>query len=158
VVFVSDSTALIGLARIQRLDILKDVAKQVYIPTAVYKEVVIDGKGKRGAKEVRQADWIKRADVKDTLAVQILCKDLGPGESEAIVLAQEMGTDYVILDEEARDYARRLDLKIIGTIGILLWAKKLAKIVDVKSILDDLIRSGFHISNRIYTKVIAEES
>lgn len=122
----------------------------------IIKEVVVDGKGMPWAAEVERSNWIKALKVKDVLSVQILSKDLGPGESEAIVLAQELKADYVVIDEEARDYAKRLGLKVIGTLGILLWAKKLKKISNLKSIVEELINSGFRIKEKVYGKIIEE--
>ena len=56
---VSDSSTLIILSRIDRLEFLKVIFGQVFIPQAVYDDLVVKGKGKPGAKEVDTANWIK---------------------------------------------------------------------------------------------------
>lgn len=76
-IVVCNSTILITLARIGKLNILKNLLKEIYIPDAVYKEVVIDGKGLPGAEEVEKAEWIRNISIKDKLASKILKKDLG---------------------------------------------------------------------------------
>lgn len=54
-IVVSDSTALIGLSAIGGLEWLRELYSIVIIPQAVYREVIIDGKGKAGSEEVAQA-------------------------------------------------------------------------------------------------------
>jgi predicted nucleic acid-binding protein len=50
---------------------------------------------------------------------------LHQGELEAMILSQELNIDYVILDDLlARRKAQRLGLKVIGTIGLLLFLEK----------------------------------
>jgi predicted nucleic acid-binding protein len=60
---VSDASALIDLARIGELDLLRRLYGELLIPEAVWQEVVIEGAGQPGAEEVRAASWIERAHV-----------------------------------------------------------------------------------------------
>jgi predicted nucleic acid-binding protein len=56
---VCNSTPLIALSRISRLELLSEYLGIVYIPQQVYEEVVTYGGDLFGAKEVASADWIK---------------------------------------------------------------------------------------------------
>ena len=151
---VTDSTCLIALARIGKLGILKALFGKIHIPEAVHREVAERGKGKAGGFEVEQADWIIRHRVQDRLAVKLLGKDLGPGEAEAIVLAQELKAHYIILDDKAgRSSAELIGLSAIGTLAILLLAEKKGIISDQKSVVDQLKESGFRVSDELYQKV-----
>jgi predicted nucleic acid-binding protein len=58
-VIVADSSCLIGLSKIGRLEILHDLFGAVLIPQKVYQEVVVSGKGRPGAEEVNNASWIE---------------------------------------------------------------------------------------------------
>ena len=50
---------------------------------------------------------------------------LHQGELEAIVLAQELSADFVVLDDLlARRKAQRLEINVIGTLGLLLLIEK----------------------------------
>lgn len=76
-IVVSNTTPLIGLASIQRFDLLFDLFGEVYIPQAVYDEAVVAGREEGGAKrEVSSATWIKAMPVKDRLAVEVLLDEL----------------------------------------------------------------------------------
>lgn len=58
---------------------------------------------------------------------------LHQGELEAIVLAQEISADFVVLDDLlARRKAQRLEIKVIGTIGLLLLMQKKALLTPDK--------------------------
>ena len=68
-IVVSNTTPLIGLATIQRFDLLQHLFGNIYIPQAVFDEAVTAGREKGGAKEeVSTADWIETVAVKDRLA------------------------------------------------------------------------------------------
>ena len=79
---VLDSSALITLARIGRLDLLRQLARAVHIPEAVYEEVVQAGQGRHGSVEVAEAKWISRHQVQDQAAVVPLRARVGKGEGE----------------------------------------------------------------------------
>ncbi len=154
---VANSTPLIELSKIKRLDLLRDVYGSIIIPEEVYTEVVIDGAGKPGAAAVKEAQWILCRSVIDKNQVLILHNRtlLDLGECGAIVLAQEIDAGQVIIDDRvARRVAIARGLPIIGTIGVLLVAKTRHIIPDVKSILDNLRDHGTRISQRLYRQTL----
>jgi len=96
---VSNASPLINLARIDQLDLLRQLYGEVWIPEAVYREVVEEGAGQAGAEEVRAASWIKTRDVSNKALVQALRYELDAGEAEAIALALVMQADLLLMDE-----------------------------------------------------------
>ncbi len=152
---VSNSGPLIALATVGKLELLHGLFGRICIPEAVYSEVVIRGKGQPGSMEVDAAEWIETHVVRDAFAVNLLRDELGVGESEAIVLAQELGARYLLLDDgAARRKTQRLGLSALGTLGVLLVAKEAGVIALVKPVLDELRRSDFRMSLRIYGEVL----
>ena len=104
--------------------------------------------------EVDAAEWIETHVVRDAFAVNLLREELGVGESEAIVLAQELGARYLLLDDgAARRKTQRLGLSALGT-WVLLVAKEAGVIALVKPVLDELRRSDIRMSLRIYGEVL----
>jgi hypothetical protein len=102
---------------------------------------------------VQSASWIEVQSVTDINKVLTLQTDTGLdlGECAAIVLAQELGANRLLIDERtARREAQVRGLPVIGTIGILLLAKQRSHISSVKEVLDDLIANGTRISQRLY--------
>src|ERR1051326_1032727 len=97
-IVVSDTTPLIGLASIGRLELLRDLFEDVYIPQAVFDETVTHGREESKAKQaVANASWIHIVEVKDRLAVNVLLDEMDLGEVETIVLASEMNADWVLM-------------------------------------------------------------
>ena len=156
-IVVADSTPLIALARIKRLELLKSIYKTLLIPSAVHHEVVVQGGGRPGAEEVLNAPWIETRAPRSPAQIHLLLDSLGAGERETIILAQELSADLVIMDEVAgrRELERRA-FTGVGTIGVLQQAKLQGIISAVKPELDALISHGFHISQRVYETILSQ--
>ena len=147
-IIVADSSPLIALGRIGRLDLLHSIFGKLLIPEAVWREVVEAGINRLGAAEVADSGWIERRAVQDTLMVALLRHDLGAGESEAIVLARETNADFILMDERlGRSAARSLGIKPVGIVGVLIEARERGLLSDAGLIVDQLHHeAGFWLS------------
>ncbi len=155
-IVVSDSSALINLAWIGRLDLLHLLYRRVVIADAVWKEVVTNGKDQPGAAEVSNATWIEHLRPADENLVGFLLQKLGPGEAESIALAIEQNADLLIIDESlGRKIAISYRIQVIGLMGILIQSKDAGLIPFVKPLLDQLQEiAHFHINSALYTQVL----
>ena len=145
-IVVSDSTILIGLVKIGKLDLLKEIFSKVFIPEEVFKEVVERGKGKPGSKVIKEAAWIKAKPVKDKIQVAFLLGSLEKGEAEVLVLARELEADLILLDEEkARKSAVIAGFEIMGLLGLFILAKKLGLIHEVRPLVEELMIKKFDL-------------
>ena len=124
----------------------------------MYDEAVVAGREAGGAKrEVTAATWIKTVSVKDRLAVEVLLDELDLGEAETIVLAREIGADWVLMDEKkGRRKLTQLGLNKIGTVGILLKAKQAGLLPAVRPELERLRRQGFSLSQAVIDAVLQQ--
>ncbi len=157
VIIVSDSTPLVALARIGRFHLLRELFNKIDIPPAVYDEVVNAGKGRPGATEVENADWIiRRPQVKNSDLVAFLRISLDAGEAEVIALAKEIRADLVLLDDsDARHIARSVGIPFTGTIGILLRYYQ-GRPSDFKDALDELLAQGFRLNKEEYIEILEQ--
>jgi len=157
-IVVSNTTPLIGLASIQRFELLRQLFGQVYIPQAVFDEAVVRGREGGGAKhEVSTASWIKRISVRDHLAVEVLLDEMDLGEAEVIVLAREIGADWVLMDEKkGRRKLAQMGINRIGTLGILLKAKQAALLTAIQPEIEKLRQQGFSISQAVMDAVLQQ--
>jgi predicted nucleic acid-binding protein len=156
---VSNSSVLIGLSSIGKLSLLRERFPQgIVVPEAVRREVIDEGEGRPGAREISESNWIKTQKVEDKRIVELLLGDLDKGEAEAIALAREVGAGIVLLDErDARRGAKRMNLKVLGTVGILMWAKKVGKLQSLKEELNALRHHGrFRIGQAIFERALRE--
>jgi len=93
------------------------------------------------------ADWLKVRTVQNIAVVATLKTQVDDGEAEAIALAMELGDVLIILDDRnARRIAQQLNLKVIGTVGMLLRAKQKGVIAEIKPLLTALSQADFRIS------------
>jgi len=152
-IIVSDSSPLISLAILNKLNILEQIFDEIYIPTAVYNE--ISKKNKPHSKELQDFTINRVKQIQNRLALQLLQKDLDIGESEAIVLAIENNISDILIDEyKGRKIATAQGLSPIGTIGVLLQAKNEGLVKEVKPELDKLIANHQRISQPLYDKAL----
>lgn len=154
------TSAIIALAKIGHLALLKNLFKKVIIPKAVYEEIVVKGRGRSGTEELKdQPDWLVMKTVRNRDAVNLLEKYLGKGEAEVIVLAKELNADLVVIDEiKARNIAQLEGLTTIGLVRILIWSKRMRLIPKLKSVLEKLTTAGFRLNKELLEKIILEEN
>lgn len=156
---VSDSSTLIHLARLGRLELLREFYDRVLIPPAVWEEVVEQGHGRAGAREVEkaaQAGWLQIKAPTNDLLLRLLKSELDNGEAEAIALAVEQEAEVILLDESpARQRADVYRLQKTGVVGLLIRAKVEGKIASLRQELDRLRQdAGFWISENLYQRAL----
>ncbi len=154
---VSNATPLIALDAAHALHLLPALYTEIHIPEAIYAEVVVAGAGRAGAVNVSDATWIVRHAVGVRVAANELKtkRRLGAGESETLVLAQELRADLVLLDDRAaRRAARQLTLPVRGTVGVLLMAKKSNLIPAIRPLLDGLRGAGIYLDETLYQRAL----
>jgi|JI9StandDraft_2_1071091.scaffolds.fasta_scaffold104672_3 predicted nucleic acid-binding protein len=154
---VSNSSPLINLSKIDRLDLLEKLYGKVFIPNAVFEELILKADYPRDIEKITsliQDKVIEVKIVKDINFVRALRKDLDSGESEVIALAKEESADLVIIDEvDARRIAEFHDLNKTGFIGILIKAKKNGFVGDVIHLIDIAVEKGFWINKDLYQQI-----
>lgn len=146
---VADSGPLISIARANKLHIIQKVYGKVIIPESVYHEITVKGKDKPGAQEIKKATWITVKKPQSRPHVDILQSRFGAGESEAIVLAEELGAILLVDEKAVIKEARKRGLKISSTHLLLEEAKRMGIIESVRQELDELIASGFRTTTEL---------
>ena len=164
---VSNSSPLIYLAKISRLNLVKNVYGKVWIPAAVFNEAVTQGKILKitDASIIEEAvgRWILKERIKAETDLKYSFLDendkIGLGEKQALKLCKQLNADiFIVDDKEARRVSRILRIKPIGTCGILVQAhrKGLISINEAQEILDNLIKAQFRIDSIVYRAIIKE--
>ena len=154
-IVVSNAGPLIALARIERLDVLPALYQEIAIPPAVREEVL--GADRKGFSVLKNANWLRVKAVSDQTAVTLLRERLDAGESETIVLALELETDLLLMDEaRGRRIAAARGMPLTGTLGTLLLAKRKRLLERVEPLLADLAAQGFRMSDALYRHILQE--
>jgi hypothetical protein len=145
---VSDSGPLIALERIQQLQLLPELFTRILIPPAVEKEV---------ASRWILPGWVVVQPLGRPPRLGRLGLSLGAGEREAIGLSLEIAATRLLVDDKAaRRLARTLQLPIIGTLGLLLAAKRRRILPIVRPCLDALRNASFYLTPDLYRRVLAQ--
>ncbi len=154
---VSDTTPIISFVKIGMLELLNSMYGDVILPEAVFNELVSNPLMSNEADIIKKNSFLKVNKIENEFAVKLLQKqlNLGAGESEAIVLADTLKADLLVIDEKkARGIAKSMGINITGTLGILVDAKRQNRIEKLKPLLDDLIDSNIRISEKLYKDVL----
>jgi len=149
---VSNSSPLILLSFINRLDVLEGLFQAIHITPQVHDEVVVRGQGRPGSSEVSNASFILVKKVSDPLLIPRITENfrLGSGESSAIALAREMSANLVLLDDrQARIAAQKLGLTVSGTVRILEMAHEKSFIPNLRNAYLDLVHTPARISPKV---------
>jgi len=155
-VVVSDTSPISGLYRIGHLHLFRILYQKVIIPEAVFQELLELKSFGFDLEEILMATWIEVKSPSNINNVAILQKELDLGEAEAIVLAQELNADLLLMDEAiGRQVAKREGMTVIGLIGMLTDAKSQGYVLMVKPLLDRLIsEANFRISPALYQMAV----
>jgi predicted nucleic acid-binding protein len=153
--WVIDTSPLVFLGSLGRLELLRQEEREVYIPRAVAEEVAEKPDPATQAVQVACTTWLHLQDVVDRVAVNFVQAVLHKGEAEAIVLATELQAEWLVIDDqEARRFASRCGLKTIGTLGVLLAAKQNRQIVSLRSEIERLLALGFRAKPQLVAAVL----
>ena len=153
---VSNSGPILSFARANRLDVLNAVVEELFIPEAVYDDIVIAGQGKAGAREVAGAAWIRRTHLTDTSSADRLSPRLHAGERQAIALATELKLPLLVDEREARKVAQVLGIPFLGSLRVLRDAKRLGLISEIKPLVHELTSAGMYISDTVLRNFFRE--
>ncbi len=138
-IIISDTSCLITLGNVNKLEILRDLFQEVIITKEVRDEF-----------NERLPDWITVMDVKDKQRQNEIEIRLDKGEASSIALALELPNSMLIVDEiKGRKIAESFNIEIIGTIGVLILAKKKDLIDDIIGIIMIMRSQGFRLSDNL---------
>lgn len=154
---VSNTTPIISLLKINKLEVLEKLFEKIYIAQGVYDELVSNNTFPGEAQAIRECKFINVKSVQNEFAVKLLQKNLGldVGESESIVLFDELKGDVLIIDErKGRAVAQSMSISLTGTLGVLLKAKNQGIIDSIKPLLDKMIDKDIRIGTKLYEDIL----
>jgi len=151
VIVVPDAGPLIYLGGAGHLDILPALYSEVVVPRIVFDEIVVAGAGLTGAREVERASWLRVEDVpQDPSLLAILDR----GEAAAIPLAERLGALLLADDARAREVARKRGLRVVGTLGVLLVAKRGGLLAAISPVMLRMEALGMFVSAQLREAVL----
>ena len=149
---LSNTGPIIGLAKIDKLSLLKELAEEVLIPPLVYRELL----GKCGWESSR-IDLAINSFIKVTELSEIsneikqVISTLDGGEKQVISLGSVTSGELILLldDKARRNAAKKLGLATTGLVGVLIFAKEKGLINEVSSLLEELRIQGYWLGDSL---------
>ena len=154
---VADSGPFIHLAIVNEVVLLPRYFQPLLIPPEIYNEVVTQGTGRAGAPELKAAcehGRVRQRELGDRRLMEQLrhlpadMSDVSDVDVMVLALAMEQHAIVLSDDGSLRLLALAHGVPVIGSIGILVWARLDGLILALKPLLDQLIAAGFHLNPR----------
>lgn len=152
---VVNASPLIFLSRAGLTDLLKQAGSTIIVPSPVAEEIKQRGVNDPTAQALTNNEWLL---ILDALSIppNIQAWDLGAGESSVLTHAyNNVGMIAVIDDLCARRCAVTLNIPVIGTLGLVLIAKKRGVIPLARPVMDKLRQTGMYLSNATMNQALA---
>lgn len=152
-VVVADTGTIISLVHIGQLDLIENIFGDFCIAKAVWIEL----------NNYDNPDFDDRIimklkpRVKDINSKNYLSMVMDYGESESMILYEELNAEFLLIDDnKARIFAESIGINCIGTLGLLLKAKQKGLITELKPIFQKLLRAGRYFSRKILNEVLTK--
>lgn len=155
-IVVSDTSPLSYLSKLERLNLLPRIFGEVMLPPGVLAEWDLDQAADSARELAQQSGWLKIVAPENETAVADLQRWIDRGEAEAIVLAQELNADLLLMDDgDGREMAEQRGLKVTGVLGVLLRAKRSGLIPAIRPDLERLLNeTNFFCSATLIQSVL----
>lgn len=151
---VVNASPLIYLAHADLIEILLVEGSVVHVPLPVSEEIGRRGPRDPTARMIEQTPWIQEVEPGEP-SPRVSAWDLGPGETSVLSWALGHPGCVAILDDlAARRCAEALRVPLIGTLGLVLKAKRKGRIGAARPILLRLREAGMYLSDRILSSAL----
>ncbi len=151
-VWVVDASPLIILGQVGKLDWLEQLSSRLVVPDAVANEVLSGPEDP--AHRALLSGWSER--LRATVPESVAEWSLGRGESAVIALALELGATAVVDDRSARRCARAVGTPVIGTLGVIIRAKRRGLIDVAAPIIRSVLDAGLFYEDQAIRRLLEE--
>ena len=153
-IVINTSPLIAIIAGLGDLSVLRKVYKNVVVPNEVSKEILVKGQDRFGAKIFSLDNWLDKRE--KTIQIEpFLNNSLDIGEASVIQTAINEGIKTVCIDEVAgRRIARLNNLKLTGSLGIIIAAIRKGEKIDIKNVINNMRINGLWISKKLEAKAI----
>ena len=151
---IVDTSPIQYLHQIGQLSLLARLADSIIVPPQVVKELETGIDLGIDLPNIRTLNWVNVRNPQSIAALPLV-KDLGPGETQVLALALELPGAVVIIDDNlARQVAESLNIKLMGTLRVLLDAKLAGMVPAVAPLLDQLQFLRFRVDQKTRLAVL----
>lgn len=151
-ILVADASELIALAFCDSLNLLDAIFGNVLVPTTIFNEVTATDKPQSALLQSYLKDKIRRVDMQWYIYLDVFAD---AGETEAMLLYKEITADYLLIDDKrGRKIAKINQINTIGSLGVLLQAKRFGLIPHIAPLLEQIAASPVYLSESLIQTVL----
>ncbi len=151
-----NASPLIFLAKLGLIEVLRLGDLPVLVPDAVLAEIARYGTQDEVLQQVQGLYWLQVVPT-PPIPAAVSARPLGAGESAVLAVALEQPDSEVVLDDlAARKSARALGLPLQGTLGLILVARQVGMVPEVKPVLEQLRGLGMYLSDHLFAQTLAQ--
>ena len=153
---IVNASPLILLTKVGRIDLLNAEGVDVVVPGLVLQEVSLLDPDDPVVRAIHDAGWsvvMPAAPVPASLSRW----KLDPGEESVLAVAlQNPGCEVVIDDLAGRRCAVAHGIPLLGTVGVIILAKRIGKIVEARTVIDELRRAGLYVKDEVIAGALSQ--
>ncbi len=153
--WVVNASPFIALGKISKLELLTDLCEDLVVPNAVSEEIFAGASDDGASKWLKEKGYIyirKKIEVNN----KVIAWDLGNGESEVLGFCYEHRNFKAVLDDmAARKCAASFKINTLGTLSIILLAKKAGLITSVSDTIKLLIKTDFRLDKKLIETILS---
>ena len=152
--WVLNASPIILLGKADLLKTLSPLSKTWMVPEGVVREVAVKSPVDSYLSDLSRSSEVRRKKVSKVHS-SLAAWNLGPGESEVLTLAMRKSGVGVVLDDlQARKCAILFDIPLIGSLGLIVLAKRDGLIPHAKPAFDRLIDVGLYIDPGVLNRIL----
>lgn len=152
---IADSGAIFSLALVGKLNLLEQIFDSVKIPYAVWEEITLD----KSNKIYPDVNSFFKDKIVKISSFNELTFVMDYGESESVILYRELKADFLLIDDKkARRIAENFGLNCIGTLGVLILAKKRKLLDELKPTFKKFIKNNRYYSINLLNTILLSQS
>jgi predicted nucleic acid-binding protein len=151
---ICNTSPLQYLHQLRLLDLLPRLYPRILVPTAVVGEIEAGRALGHDLPDVSALAWATVVTPTNAAFLPTVA-DLGAGEREVLALAVETPVAVAILDDAlARQHGKLLRLRLTGTLGLLLRAKREGAVGALRPLIDRLSDLRFRAAPEVRAEVL----
>ena len=151
-ILIADTSALIALSVCDSLQLLDDIFTKVVVPEEVFIEAIKSNKPEAQLINKYLQGKVVKVDMEDFV---YLDGYVDAGETEAMKLYKSLSADKLLIDDKrGRKIAKMNNIGVIGSLGILIHAKQLGLIQEIKPRIDKVINSAIYLDTSLIEHVL----
>ena len=154
--WVVNASPIILLAKVGLVELLQNLGAAVVIPEAAEREIQRRGPTDAGVQALAQATWLLTV---DPGPIPPAVSALGLGDGENGVLAHALanpGSGVIVDDQGARNAAAAMGLSLLGTLGVVVFAKTHGFIPAARPVVEQLRQNGMYLTDQLMNNALAQ--